>query len=79
MTPNKLNQDNLQLLLSLVLPAGCHLSVVSESTYRINCPNYASAHKVWENRSGCVYPLLGTGSVLEVVASDYYARSYPKV
>lgn len=78
MNPHKLNQDTLELLLSFVLPAGCHLSMVSGSTYRINCPNYDVAHKVWENRVDCICPLLDSGEVLEVVASDYYARSYPK-
>ncbi|GBF82650.1 hypothetical protein [Aphanothece sacrum] len=78
MSPKKLGPDSLELLLSFVLPAGCRSSLVSGSTYRIQCPNYDIAHRVWENRVGCVYPLLGEGEVLEVVASDYYARSYPK-
>lgn len=79
MTPAQLNQNTLELLLSFVLPYGCHLSVVSGSTYRINCPDYEIAHQVWENRVNCLCPLLKPGEVLEVVASDYYARSYPKV
>ncbi len=78
MASNVLGPQSLQLLLSILLPRGCRLSVVSDNTYRINCPDYEIAHVVWENRMNCIYPLLGPGEVLEVVASDYYARSYPK-
>ena len=78
MASNQIGPQNLQLLLSILLPTGCNLSVVSDTTYRINCPDYEIAHTVWENRINCVYPLLGPGEVLEVVSSDYYARSYPK-
>ncbi|HAC64743.1 MAG TPA: hypothetical protein DCF68_14710 [Cyanothece sp. UBA12306] len=78
MSAKNLTQDTLQLLLSFVLPAGCNLSAISKSTYRIHCPNYDVAHKVWENRVNCICPLLKPGEVIEVVASDYYARSYPK-
>ncbi|MDJ0662160.1 MAG: hypothetical protein QNJ42_22140 [Crocosphaera sp.] len=78
MASNVLGPQSLQLLLSILLPRGCRLSVVSDKTYRINCPDYESAHIVWENRINCIYPLLSPGEVVEVVASDYYARSYPK-
>ncbi|MEM8778626.1 MAG: hypothetical protein AAGF26_07095 [Cyanobacteria bacterium P01_G01_bin.49] len=78
MTSNQLGPKNLQSILSVLLPIGCNLSIVSDNTYRINCPDHEIAYKVWENRVNCVYPLLGPGEVLEVVASDYYARSYPK-
>ena len=79
MIPSQLHQNTLKLLLSFVLPYGCSFSVISDSTYRINCPDYEIAHKVWENRTNCVIPLFKAGQVLEVVASDYYARSHPKI
>ncbi|MGK7880332.1 MAG: hypothetical protein AB4060_09560 [Crocosphaera sp.] len=78
MDSNVLGPQSLRLLLSILLPRGCRLSVVSGNTYRISCPDHDIAHTVWENRLNCIYPLLAAGKVLEVVASDYYARSYPK-
>ncbi len=78
MASNVLGPQSLRLLLSILLPTGCRLSLVSGNCYRINCPDYEIAHAVWENRLNCIYPLLKEGEVLEVVASDYYARSYPK-
>ncbi|MGK7931162.1 MAG: hypothetical protein AB4041_06980 [Microcystaceae cyanobacterium] len=78
MTPSSLTPDTLSFLLSLVLPVGCRLKIVSELTYRIYCPDYRLAEKVWQNIPHCLDPLLVQGSIVEVVASDYYARSHPK-
>jgi hypothetical protein len=78
MTPSSVTPDTLRVLSSLVLPAGCRLKMVSEATYRIYCPDYHLAEKVWQNIPHCLDPLLTQGSVVEVVARDYYARSHPK-
>ncbi|WP_013322514.1 hypothetical protein [Gloeothece verrucosa] len=78
MTEKTLNFNSLQMLLSLVLPAGCQTACVSNSTYRINCPNYKIACQVWEKFRLCVEPLLEEGAVVEVIAYDFYARSNPK-
>lgn len=67
MASNVLGPQSLQLLLSILLPRGCRLSVVSDNTYRINCPDYEIAHIVWENRMNCIYPLLSPGDRKSVV------------
>jgi hypothetical protein len=78
MIHSQLHQNTLELLLSFVLPYGCFFSVISDYTYRISCPDDEIAHRVWENRVNCIFPLFKSGQVLEVVASNYYARSHPK-
>ncbi|MGK7943663.1 MAG: hypothetical protein AB4058_04260 [Microcystaceae cyanobacterium] len=78
MTPSSLTPNTLSLLSSFVLPAGCSFQLVSDLTYRVYCPNYRLADLVWQNIHHCLDPLLTKGAVVEVVASDYYARSNPK-
>ncbi len=78
MIPNALSPDTLNFLSSLTLPMGCRFKLISPSTYRIYCPNYEMADQVWQNLDYCLDTLLPKGAIVEVVATDYYARSHPK-
>ncbi|ACK70471.1 hypothetical protein PCC7424_2043 [Gloeothece citriformis PCC 7424] len=79
MTHKTLDLESLKVLVSFVLPAGCTITFVPDATYRVLCPNYKTAHQVWKNHQQCISPLLSPGAVVEVIASDFYARSHPKL
>ncbi|WP_013321631.1 hypothetical protein [Gloeothece verrucosa] len=64
-------------LMSLILPTGCKCTIVKNVTYRIVCPDFATALRVWNRRMRCIYPLLQSGDVVEVMGEGFYEISNP--